>query len=246
MDPGVFAADAELAGTHWWHVGRRRLFAREITRLALPRHARILDIGTSAGTNLQMLQEMGFESFSGLDQSTVALEYCRRRGFTVREGDITALPDADRSLDAVLATDVIEHVDDDAAALAEIARVLTPGGAVLITVPAFQSLWGLQDEVAHHKRRYRKAELMRLVAAAGLVVERHYYFNYILFVPIFAARMAMKAANVKVESEAHVNTPALNWILSGLFNLDIATAPYVRPPFGVSALVLARKPAVTS
>ena len=112
----------------------------------------------------------------------------------------------------------------------------------MLTVPAFQSLWGLQDEIAHHKRRYVKNELVEVVKRAGLMPVRDFYFNYLLFAPIYAARKLMLAAGVKVASESRVNTPLLNQILSAIFRADIATAPAIRPPFGVSAFVLARKP----
>ena len=81
---------------------------------------------------------------------------------------ICTLPFADRSFELVLATDVLEHVDDDYAAAREIMRVLVPGGTALVTVPAFQMLWGLQDRLAFHKRRYRQKQFVNVLGAAGL------------------------------------------------------------------------------
>ena len=101
----------------------------------------------------------------------------------------------------MLATDVIEHVDDDLLALQEVARVLKPQGFALITVPTFPSLWGLQDEVAHHKRRYRKNELLALIEKSGLQPLRNYYFNYLLFVPIWLARQIIKLTGAEFKSE---------------------------------------------
>ena len=159
----------------------------------------------------------------------------------VTNGDICAMPWPDNSFDLVLATDVIEHVDDDATALAEINRVLRPGGVVLVTVPAFQSLWGLQDKVAHHKRRYRMAGLRDRVRGAGLRIERSFYFNYLLFPAIWAARRVLDVVKPKIGSENQINTPVVNAILGVIFRFDVATAPFLRLPFGVSALVRARK-----
>jgi ubiquinone/menaquinone biosynthesis C-methylase UbiE len=91
-----------------------------------------------------MLSDLGFKHVTGVDMSDDAIRFCAEKGL----GHVEKLPFDNVSFDVVLATDIIEHVDDDNRALAEIARVLRPGGKVLITVPAFQALWGLQDEVA--------------------------------------------------------------------------------------------------
>jgi SAM-dependent methyltransferase len=180
---------------------------------------------------------------TGLDTSPEAIRLCEAKGFgPVRLGSVCAMPFADASFDLVLATDVIEHVDDDALALAEIARVLAPGGQVLITVPAFRSLWGLQDEVALHKRRYRLRPLLDLVRSAGLRPSESFYFNYVLFAPIWLARQVIRYARIELRSEGEVNTPALNRLLGGIFRADVSTARLMRPPFGVSIFALAQKP----
>jgi SAM-dependent methyltransferase len=242
VDAATYAAEARIEATHWWFVGRRWLFAREIARLGIGRDARILDIGTSTGTNLRMLRDLGHRRVTGLDVSADAIRYCEDKGLgPVRQGDICALPFPDGSFDLVLATDVIEHVDDDGRALAEVARVLARDGTVLITVPAFPSLWGLQDRVARHKRRYRLRSLATKVESAGLTVTSRYYFNYLLFAPIWAARRIVDLFRIALASEGDVNSPLLNSLLKIVFGLDIATARRVRPPFGVSALVIARR-----
>jgi SAM-dependent methyltransferase len=243
MEMTAYAAEAAIERSHWWFVGRRRLFAREIAAVAPVQDARILDVGTSTGANLRMLGGLGYRRVAGLDASEEAIRFCLGRGLgEVERGDICALPFADASLDLVVATDVIEHVADDRRALAEIARVLAPGGHALITVPAFRSLWGLQDEVSHHFRRYRLGPLRREVEAAGLRVRHSYYFNYLLFAPIWLARQVMRMTGVSLASEGEVNTPLLNRVLGLIFDLDVATAPWLRPPFGVSILVLAQRP----
>ena len=78
------------------------------------------------------------------------------------------LPFADGSFDVVCALDILEHLDDDAAAARELERVCKPGGHVIAFVPAFQLLWGYNDEYSHHKRRYVKAELSSLLARAAV------------------------------------------------------------------------------
>jgi SAM-dependent methyltransferase len=244
MDIAAYAVEAEVEQTHWWFVGRRRLFGREIAALQLPRGARVLDIGTSTGTNLRLLTELGQDQVTGLDVSEEAIRFCASKGLgQVRRGSVCALPFADDSLDLVLATDIIEHVEDDALALREINRVLVPGGHALITVPAFESLWGLQDEVSHHLRRYRLRPLTAAVRLAGLRPLRSFYFNYLLFAPIWLARQIMHLCRVKLASEGEVNTALLNRLLLAIFDLDTRSAARLSPPFGVSIFLLAQKPA---
>lgn len=247
MDDEVFAVEAAVEATHWWFVGRRALLAREIARLGLARSARVIDVGTGTGAGLRLLRELGFVAVEGVDANDTAIRWCAAKNLgTVRSGDACSLPFADASVDLVCATDVIEHVENHSQALSEIARVLAPGRHALLTVPAFQSLWGLQDEKAHHKRRYRLRGLRECVENAGLTAARGYYFNYLLFVPIFIARQVIRAAGIELRSENEVNTPVINRVLTAIFRLDVLTAPYLHPPFGVSALIVARKPDAVS
>jgi SAM-dependent methyltransferase len=243
MEKSVYIVEAEVEAEHWWFRGRRKLFSDEIIRLGIPPTARVLDVGTGTGTNLRLLREIGFKRVEGVDFSDDAIRLCRDKGLgEVTKGDVGALPFADGCFDLVLLTDVIEHVEDDRRAAAEAARLLRPGGALLVTVPAFQALWGLQDDVSHHLRRYRLTQLAAILGSTGLVVERAYYFNYLLFLPIWLARQIIRILRVELDSENEVNTAFLNRILYALFLFDVRTAPHVRPPFGVSALVVARRP----
>ena len=243
MDAATYAIEAQIEETHWWFVGRRKLFSRELLQANINHDARVLDVGTSTGTNLRMLRALGFRRVTGIDCSEEAIAFCHAKGLgPVQLGDICALPFPDDSFDLVLATDVIEHVDDDARALREVLRVLRPGGKALITVPAFSSLWGLQDDKSFHKRRYTMPTLLSKVGAAGLTPNTYYYFNYLLFAPIWLARRIIALSGLKLESENEINTATMNWILSKIFNFDIATARWISPPFGVSAFIIAEKP----
>jgi len=190
-----------------------------------------------------MLLDEGFSNVAGLDLSEEALRWCRERNLgNVIKADVTRLPFRHEHADLVLATDVIEHVDDDRKAIREIARVLKPGGVVLAAVLSFMLLWGFQDEVALHKRRYRKRQLQRMLTDSGLVIQRSYYFNYLLFLPILLARALLRVMRPQMSSENEINSPTMNRVLTAIFAFDVATAPLVRPPFGVSALVIATKP----
>ena len=242
MDIAAFAVEAKAEETHWWFVGRRRLFAAELEKAGVKRTDRVLDIGTGTGANLRLLRDLGFTEVTGLDASEEAIGYCASKGLgAVRKGDTCALPFADGSFDLVLATDVIEHVDDDDAAVREVSRVLARGGKALITVPAFQSLWGLQDRKAFHKRRYRMNSLLALLRGARLSPDHCYHFNYLLFLPIYLARRVIDLLRLDLKSEGQVNNRLLNRMLLTVFSLDISTASTIKPPFGVSILVMAGK-----
>ena len=207
MDPNAVSAEAEVMETHWWFTGRRRLFGREIRRLGIDKdEARVLDVGINTGTNLKLLTEMGFENIVALEPNATAIDICRARNYdNVRylRGDATRLPLKGGSLDLVLATDVLEHIEDDARALREIRDALKPGGVALITVPTFQSLWGHQDVVSHHLRRYRKSEMVALTEEAGLETLSSYYFNFMLFLPIYLTRRFLTISGAEARILSH-------------------------------------------
>lgn len=242
MDVSTYSVEAEVEATHWWFVGRRQLIGRLIKTLMIPKGARILDIGTSTGTNLRMLSDLGYTQIEGLDASAEAVRWCADKGLgKVTQGDICRMPFDAGTFDLVLATDIIEHVDDDALALSEIYRVLRPRAPAIITVPTFEALWGLQDEVAHHKRRYRRPLVLERIRGAGLRCEQEFYFNYLLLLPILIARRLIRVLNIKLRSENELNSPLINRVLSIIFDIDIRSAPLLHPPAGVSFLAVARK-----
>ena len=178
MELAVYEHEAAVEETHWWFVGRRKLFARELAALGLSKNSRILDVGTGTGANLRLMRQLGFTNVVGVDQSEAAIRFCTLRGLgTVQRADIRRLPFEDGSFDLVMATDVVEHVEKEDEAVAETYRVLHPGGFALITVLAFPSLWGLQDIQSHHLRRYRRTEFQKLLADGGFEIPRIYYFN---------------------------------------------------------------------
>jgi SAM-dependent methyltransferase len=240
MEKTVYIDEAGVEAEHWWFVGRRRLISRVISQLQIHRSAKVLDVGTGTGTNLRLLVQLGFTEIEGLDFNEDAINFCKHKGLgMVRQGDACAMPFPDKSFDLILATDIIEHLDDDLRALSEIHRVLKPGGKCIILVPAFMLLWGFQDERCHHKRRYTLNRLLRVVNASGLTSVNHHYFNYILFFPILLARKIIKLGNLKVKNETQINTKFLNSILTWIFTFDIKTSPLLCPPIGVSIFVIA-------
>ena len=228
--------------SHWWHIGRRRIlsgFVEEICRQVKDRRPRILDVGCGTGANLLMLSQYG--EAEGVDVSEDALAFCRERGIDkVKLGAAEALPYDDATFDLVTAFDVVEHVDDDLAGLKEMRRVLRPGGRVLLFVPTFMFLWGLQDVVSHHRRRYRMPELARVLEEAGFKVERSTYANITFFLPILLIRKLMRLTGIKTSSENNITVSALNGILGRIFGAESLILRHMNLPFGVSGLCVAK------
>jgi SAM-dependent methyltransferase len=233
--------------SHWWYIGRRKIiaaFVADICRRVTDRRPRILDVGCGTGANLLMLSKYG--EAEGVDVSEDALAFCRERGLDkVRLGAGEELPYDDGTFDLVTAFDVVEHMDDDLAGLSEMQRVLRPGGRVLLFVPTFMFLWGLQDEVSNHRRRYRLPQLRRVLEQAGFEIERTTYANITFFMPILLMRKLMRLTGIKAATENNINVPALNGILGRLLGAESTILRYLNLPFGVSGLCVAKKPATT-
>jgi SAM-dependent methyltransferase len=190
-----------------------------------------------------LLDEIGqFGKASGIDMSSRAIEYCKERGLNdVSVGDATVLQYPDASFDAIIILDVIEHIEDDAAACRELARVLKPGGIVIIMVPAFMFLWGVTDVLSHHYRRYTKREIVARVKGANLSIARATYFNTFLFPLIALVRVTVRLLKIPVTSESEMGGSLGNAILYAIFRLESLALKYMNFPFGVSVLLVAIK-----
>ncbi len=242
MDYAAYEQEAKAEKIHWWFAARRTLFMKELTKWGVPKDAKVIDIGTSTGTNLRMLKDNGFTNFIGVDLNKDAIAFCHDKGFEqVFEANACSVPFEDDTFDVVLATDIIEHIDDDIAALNEIQRILKPGGVAVVTVPAHKILWGANDDFSHHKRRYTRTTLNRQIAQSGLNIEKEYYFNFILYMPILLARVLGRLLNWGADMERSTKNSMINNILFHIFSADIAVAPHVHMPFGVSIFTLLRK-----
>lgn len=198
MERIVYETMAELDDKHWWYRARREVLAALIRRVARPpAGAVILEIGCGTGHNLAMLGEFGHVDALELDDE--ARSFAEKRvGRTIMRAPLPELAGVpERHYDLIGAFDVIEHIDDDHAALASIATRLKPGGKFVMTVPAHPWMWSAHDVVSHHKRRYSKAGLRRLIDASPLCPEAIGYFNSLLFPAAIAMRLASKILDTK-------------------------------------------------
>lgn len=241
MEDTEYERMAEAESRSWWFKARRRILNDTVGRLDLPANPRIADLGCGTGGNLPMLARHGYAT--GVETSPKAAAMAREAtGLAVvtAEAHATGLPDA--SFQLVTMFDVLEHLDDEAPTLAEVARLLAPDGFFLFTVPAFMLLWSGHDEALHHRRRYRRGQLRDVIVDAGLEIDWLSYYNATLFPPVAAVRVARRVVGGGQRSAdvGEMTGWAAN-MLEGLFAAERHVVGRIPLPFGVSLIGVARK-----
>ena len=232
--------------TQWWYAGMRAISLALLSPAVPPRPEgiRILDAGCGTGHNLRYLSRLG--RAVGIDLSDDALRFCRIRGAAAAKATLNALPFPDASFDCVTSFDVLYHrwVEDDRAAVAELARVLRPGGVLLVRVPALRALWGAHDEAVHSRHRYTRGEVKRLLRSAGLEVVRASYGNTLLF-PLLAVRRTLDRITGRHGSDVEFLPAPLERTFRALLEVEARLVPHVSFPVGDSVFALARRPPAT-
>ncbi|MBM4307020.1 MAG: class I SAM-dependent methyltransferase, partial [Deltaproteobacteria bacterium] len=177
-----------------------------------------------------------------LDQSLYALNLIKKKeNPPLLAGDLNYLPMKTKSIGLIIAMDVFEHLEHDQNGMSECYRVLNNGGVLFLTVPAFRSLWGIQDDTTGHQRRYSKKEMMNKLKQEGFDILRSSYFNFFLFFPILITRRIIRLLKFRIESENKMNHPFINVLLKTIFSLEPYLLRYISFPFGVSIFCVARK-----
>lgn len=238
MDRAVFDRMAATDQEHWWFEARRAILDTFLARRAhLPENARILEVGAGTGHNFPVLEKYGRLDAVELDAPARALA-TQRLGRPVHDAALPELAGIDdAAYDLVALLDVLEHVEDDRAALEGLRRVVAPGGKLLLTVPAYQWMWSHHDAAHHHFRRYDRARLDALASAHGWRRRHSSYFNSHLFPPIAAARLLGKLTKSESADDAVPPKP-VNALLRTVFGAERAWVGRMAMPFGVSILGL--------
>jgi len=162
---------------HPWWIARARLALAVVQRHGIAPPATILDAGCGWGTNLTALEAAGYR-VRGLDISRRMLERLDRPDRTLIEADLAQpLPPETEAADGLLALDVIEHIDDDRAAVGRLGQLVRPGGVVIVSVPALPELFSRFDEIQGHRRRYVPERLQAAFAGSGLVIAKIFWWG---------------------------------------------------------------------
>jgi len=182
-----------LEDHHWWYRERRAILRRELRRLPGP--GRAVDIGAAGGGNTRILKAHGWQAVA-VEYSDSAADVALSRGVPVTRADARELPVRTGTCGLVTAFDVLEHINEDYLAAAEIARVLQPGGTALIAVPCDMALWSAHDDAVGHLRRYSRAQLAGLVQKAGLIMESMWSWNVLLRPAVAMRRKASTGSDL--------------------------------------------------
>jgi SAM-dependent methyltransferase len=252
-DPQFFAKIAAVEDRHFWFCARNRIIAAAAHGVVagLAPGYRVLEVGCGTGVVLRQLVEIcrGGEVI-GMDLFPEAVAFASRRASCpVLAGDVLNPPELG-AIDMVGIFDVLEHLPDDRVILRGLHRLLKPGGALLLTVPAHMSLWSYFDVSSCHCRRYERGELASRLGEAGFRIEYLTEFMTVLFPLVWAGRrlkggkrsINREEANAKTSGELKV-VPGMNGLLKAVLSLEAAAiARRWRLPKGTSLLAIARKP----
>lgn len=221
--------------TYWWYAARN-----DLLRAGLGRYvgdpARVLDVGSADGPSARWLPQDG----------KVAVDLDARGLVAGRDvcASALALPFGDATFDVVAAFDVVEHCEPESQALAELTRVLRPGGRLLVSVPAYQWAWSDHDVRAGHHRRYTRRRLVAALEGQGLEVQRATHAFALVF-PMFVAERALRRVRPPGPAADRLPrpTPALDRLLRGLCRRETGLLGRRDLPVGSSILAAALKPA---
>ncbi|HWQ92265.1 MAG TPA: methyltransferase domain-containing protein [Clostridia bacterium] len=254
-DAAWFEVLAKVEERHFWFRARNNVIAAAMEPLGLElgSNARVLEVGCGNGNVLPVLRKIFPRGrLVGMDLFQEGLNYSRRRcECELVEGDVLHAPFPGGSFDVVGMFDVLEHIENDRAALGALHALLAPGGALVLTVPANPRLWSYFDEVAGHYRRYLVSELAGKLEAIGFQVSRMSHFMATILPLVWAARVGRRHRPVAKESadgfqrarEEFKVRPGINGALLWLLGWERRWISLGRGlPCGTSLLAIARKP----
>lgn len=234
---------AEIEPQSYWFNHRNDVIAAVVRRF--PPMGPILDIGGGNGYVSLGLKAGGFECIV-VEPGEVGAVNAAKRGFPVIRAPFQNLQLRDETVPCAGMFDVLEHIEDDVGALANLHRVLAQGGRLYVAVPSYRLLWSDDDVKAGHFRRYRQRALCQRLEQAGFTVEYGTYFFAILVAPIFLMRVLTALLRLKSESKARQDHTlprgAIGAVFRRSFSYELAKiASGSKLNFGASCLVVARK-----
>lgn len=248
FNPEFFRLMVEVEPQHFWFVSRNDILA-DVLRDRLTPPAKILEIGCGTGYVLSGLHALFPQAqFSASDIYTEGLAYAAKRvpDAFLFQMDARQIPYREE-FDLVGMFDVLEHIEQDEAVLAQMFAACKEGGSVILTVPQHRWLWSRMDDFAHHKRRYTRSEVVRKLEHAGYQADLAASFITLLLPLMLAARLLRKPAGTTMEDQMQAAGLRIgkltNALMMGVMAIERRAIRWgVRLPWGGSLLVLASKP----
>ncbi|HUU82889.1 MAG TPA: methyltransferase domain-containing protein [Phycisphaerae bacterium] len=244
MEPEVYDEMFALEERHWWFRARRRIVLHLLRRFVTHtngRRPRLADLGCGCGANLAAFRDH-YDAW-GADANAAAAAYARHRvGPRICLAELpSSIPFAPASFDAVVMTDVLEHIENDRASAATAVDLLRPGGVFIATVPAGQWLYARRDAAHHHKRRYSRRALASLMDGLPARVELLSFCNTFLFPPAAAVRVASRLLPSHQSTDLKVPPGPMNKALEALYATERHVLGRFPLPVGLSLILVARR-----
>lgn len=228
MEEQIYKTTMDISYKHWWYLARNKIIESIVLKNILKKNdLKILDAGCGTGSNISMLKKYG-KTF-GLEPCDFVVKFAQEKHpeCLIKQG---YLPDNNpyntEKFDLITSLDVLEHIEKDVEALKCLKNMLTKNGLLVLTVPAFQSMYSYSDAAAKHFRRYSKKELQKKLNDAGFSNFKIYYFNTFLFLPIYIIRMLLKIFKIKAVDELKMPSTLINKLLYMLFQLEKHTLDF--------------------
>jgi len=230
---------------HWWFIGRREIILALAGKYFPDRkQIKILEIGCSGGPLLKLLVSQGYPQVFGIDISENAIQLCKERGFK----DVFLMDGVtphfnSEEFDLIIASDVLEHIQDDEKAIKEWKRVLKKEGIIICFVPALKVLWSKHDEDNEHRRRYTKKDLEAIFLKNDFKIIRFSYWNIALFLPTLFYRFLTRTFfKESLTTQLKESNYVFNFFLSKLLTIEnFFLGMGINYPIGISLFVVAKK-----
>ena len=239
MERNVYIRQYNQNKNHWWFEGRK-LILSTILKKYLNNKKIILDYGCGVGINLGMLSKFGKVFY--YDKSRIAINYVKKKYSNINFFvNVKNLNKYKKKFDLIVATDVIEHIKNDKKEVVKINHLLKKNGYILITVPAFQSLYSSKDISLKHYRRYNKENLRNLLNKYFYEI-KFTYFNFILFLPIAILIYFFKITKIRFITRVEKKPLFfINKLAFYLFVFESFLINKMNFPFGISLLFFGKK-----
>jgi len=240
MRPYLYKDLYELEEKHWWHISKRRIILKLISKYISIKNPKILDIGCGTGKNVEVFSKIG--QAWGIDNSPLAIKFCKKRGLkNIRLGTAENTKFPADTFDIITLLDVLEH-SDDKKIIKEVKRILKKHRFLILTVPALPQLWSNWDVVLHHKRRYTKNSLINLFNQNEFKLIRISYMYSFLVLPTIIIRTIKNILYPKnYPSDFRLSNPLLNFLLDKISTLESSLVINFSVPVGLSLIAILEK-----